>query len=247
MRLALRLPVIALSSTACLVAPNPEFIDPLVDDDETDTGDIEQCPAGLANCDGEPGCEASLDDPATCGSCVKRCELGGQMLECVEGLCVGELSFTDLPDVHVDGEQPDQNFGFAPALLVDAERTAYIELPNLGPLPTGATVHSLALHLTCTDSGTSLDVYRVENPWDESAMTHNNAPGLGSSRILTFSPQLGDNALELVGLLPSWRIGNPKRSLGFGPTSSAGPSPDSVDFSSREGSAPPYLVLDISW
>jgi hypothetical protein len=238
--------VLALSSSACLVAPNPDFIDPLAEESESDTG-LASCPDGLADCDGEPGCEAHLDDPLTCGSCNKRCEFASQLLECDAGTCVGEVMFTDLADAYVDTEQPQQNFGAEPVLIVDRERDSYIELPNLGTLPSSATIHAVTLHVPCTLTGANIDVYRIESPWDELAMTQQNAPGMGNSRLLTFSPQLGDNTLELVGLLPSWRLGNPKRSLGLTPASGSGSNPDPVEFSSREGAAASYLVLSLSW
>ncbi|MFO7565541.1 MAG: DNRLRE domain-containing protein [Enhygromyxa sp.] len=247
--------IAALSSGACLIAPNPQFIDANAGESE-DTGDSQNsggsedplgCEDGFADCDGEPGCEASLDDPETCGSCSKSCEIAGQLLECDAGQCVGELLFVDLPDAHVDRQQPDQNFGLEPILAVDGDRDAYLELPNLGLMPLGVTIHSAALHLSCTDPGSALDVYRIENSWDEQAMTSDNAPGLGNARLLTFSPRVGENVLELVGLLPSWQVGMPNRSLGLTPASNAGPSPDPVEFSSREGGSPPYLVLSVSW
>lgn len=236
---------VALTNSACLLEQNPDFIGPLAE--STETGDA-GCPEGLADCDGEPGCEADLSEPSTCGSCSKRCEIGGQMLACVEDECTGEVWFSDLPDAMVDRQQPAENFGSEPILIVDGERDAYIELPSLGPLPSGATIHSIALHLTCTRPGAALDVHRVETPWDEISITGNNAPGLsGSSRILTFTPTIGDNSIELVGLLQSWRIGNPRRSLALRPSTNAGSDPEPGDFASREGDSPPRLSLSLSW
>lgn len=233
---------IMLTGVACLVAPNPDFID----SDGTDETGSGECPVGTLDCDDQPGCETDATDPATCGSCEKRCELAGEMLECVAGQCAGSIVFVDLPDAYVDHGQPDQNFGAEPLLLIDGARESYIELPNIGALPSGATVESVALHLTCTVPGASLDVYRVETPWDESAITGSNAPGNNNTRLLTVASTLGGNVIELVGLLPSWRTGNPKRSLELR-VESNGSEPAPVEFSSREGASPPSLVLTLRW
>jgi hypothetical protein len=236
---------IALASTACLVEPNPDFIDPTAGDGTGDTGSS-MCPAGTLDCDGEPGCEADASDPYSCGSCDHVCELAGELLECVAGQCTGTVMFTDFPDAYVDRNLPDQNFGSEPSLLIDAARDSYLELPDI-TVPSNAQFESVALHLSCSQPGALIDVYRIETGVDEPLVTEATAPTLNNELIASVTPVVGDNVVELVGLLPSWRSGNPKRSLGLRSDPDAGPDPTLVEFSSREGSSPPYLMVTLRW
>jgi hypothetical protein len=244
--------VLGLASTACLIEPNPDFIDPTADetgtgnaDDTDDTDDTgpSVCPVGTLDCDDEPGCESDADDPSSCGSCSKICEFDGEQLECVAGECTGTVVFTELADVHVDSDQPSQNFGFAPSLIVDKSRTSYIALPDISELPSTTTLAHVGLHVTCIEPGSTVEMQRVESEWDEQQLTQSSAPS-GSEVIGNVDFTLGENVIELTGMLPSWRSGTPKRSLEL---SSIGPDPVLVELSSREGASPPYLVLTLSW
>jgi hypothetical protein len=236
---------VMLTSTACLVEPNPEFMASAGETGAMETSPTD-CPAGTLDCDGEPGCEADADDPLNCGSCDNVCEFGGEMLSCVAEQCTGTVVFTDLPDAYVDSAAPDQNFGSSPLLLVNTTQTSYIELPDIDAIPSTATIETLALHLTCIpESGASVDVFRIETSWDEQQLTGDNAPSFDQSLISSLDLVIGQNVIDLVGLLPSWRMGNPKRSLAFGPDPNAGPA--AVECSSREGTAPPFLLLTMSW
>jgi hypothetical protein len=238
---------VALATTACLVEPNPDFLGAGTDETES-TGPPGTCPEGTLDCDGEPGCEADADDPLTCGSCSKSCEWQDELLSCVEQQCTGTVVFTDLPDTYVDGDQPEQNFGSDPILVMDVASDSYIELPSIEAVPTGATIETLALYLTCvSEPGASLDVYRVETSWDEQQLTGSSAPGLDKALVASVAIELGHNIIDLVDLLPSWRMGNPKRSLAFGPDLDAGPDPIATECSSREGAAPPFLLLTMRW
>jgi hypothetical protein len=212
---------VMLASTACLVEQNPDFMaSEGASDEATDTGD--------------------------CGACGNVCEFGGEMLSCVDEQCTGTVVFTDLPDTYVDSVVPEQNFGSDPVLIVDATRTTYIELPSIDAIPNSATIEELALYLTCVpEPGASFEIYRVETSWDELLLTGSTAPGLDQSLISSVSPAIGQNVIELVDLLPSWRMGNPKRSLAFGPDPNAGPV--AVECSSREGNAPPFLLVTLRW
>lgn len=250
------LAVLALMLTACMIAPNPDFIDPLagsvdetgsgsdeIGSDETDPDetDPDECPAGGLDCDGVPGCEAHTDDPATCGRCDKSCAMNGEMLECVDGQCVGTIVLEGLADAHVDHDLPNQNFGGEPVLIIDGSRDAYIDLPEV-TVPSGASLDSIALHLSCTTSGADINVYRIEQPWNEQSITAGNAPNL-NNQVLSFSPTIGENVIELLGRISGWPTSGDTRSLGLGPLSETAP----VEFSSREGSSPPTLVLTLHW
>jgi hypothetical protein len=228
---------VTLASTACL-EPNPDFIEPTADGAET--GD-DGCPEGLLDCDDEPGCEADANDPSHCGSCGKTCELNGEMLECVAGQCVGTVFFTELADAYIDSEQPSQNFGVEPTLIVDQSRASYVALPELDTLVSGGKLDYVGLHLTCTQAGTTVQVQRVQSVWDELQVSASTAPS-GSNVIGDFDFGPGETVIELTDELPNWIA--PKRSLRF---NASGADPLPVLFSSREGGSAPYLEVTIRW
>jgi len=242
--------VVALPGCGLFLGPNPQFMDSLADDGETDTdsdelatSDDDMCPPGTLDCDGDPGCESSVDDPGSCGGCDNNCELGGEPLECVDGQCVGTVVFTDLADTYVDTELASQNFGAETRLVIDSSRASFIALPDIGELPMAASLEHVLLHVTCTQAGTSVQVQRIETEWDELELTADNAPS--GSQVLDDVPLLrGENVIDLVGMLPSWRSGTPKRSVEL---SAIGPNPQPVVCSSREGRSPPYWEIAISW
>lgn len=238
-RIGLALLGFTLTSTACLIGPNPDFIEPTADGAET--GDEDGCPEGLLDCDDEPGCDADAGDPSHCGSCSKPCELDGEQFECVAGQCVGTVFLTELADAYIDNDLPSQNFGAEPTLIVDQSRASYIALPELESLVSNGTLDYVGLHLTCTKAGTTVQIQRVQSVWDELQMSASSAPS-GSNVIGSYDFGPGANVIELTHELPNWIAA--KRSLRFNPT---GSDPLPVQFSSREGSNAPYLEVRIRW
>jgi hypothetical protein len=242
-------------SPACLIVENPAFIDSAEGGESeaealdasagTDTGSP-GCDPGWLDCDDEPGCESDASDPATCGSCDKACEVEDQMLACVEGVCTGMLTLSIPADTYVDSDQPDQNFGVDASLRLDATRDVYLRLPDLDMIPQGAVFGSITLELDCTQAGGSVFVHQVGSPWDEFSLTQSNAPALDGAPLTGFEPSIGATSVELLDLIGEWQLGSPKRSLGLraNPTNQGG---STIELSSREGPAPPSLVVDFSW
>jgi hypothetical protein len=232
-----------LAANACLIGPNPDFIE--ADADSTTTADAE-CPVDLLDCDATPGCESHIDDELTCGSCDNACILGGELTACVLGQCIGSATLLIDADADVDASLPDQNFGESPVLRIDATHHAYLRLPDLAELPDDATIDwidSITLHLDCVAEGASIEFYRVEQAWDELELTDSNAPPMAGSAVVSVTPVIGENSIELVDLLGAWQNGSASRSLGIRRGSAEG----TVEFVSSEGGATPYLVVTGGW
>lgn len=249
----------AVGSFGCVVGPNPAFLGdesetfasdttPATDDGGSDAeSGPPTCPSGTLDCDGVPGCEASADDPSTCGSCSNACELAGQPLACADGRCIGSVELDIVDDAELDASAPDQNFGAEASLHVDLERRVLIGLPGLDQLPSSAEIESLVLHLHANPAGGVVDLYRVEAPWDEASVTEADAPAIDGAPLLTWAPKVGDNGLELVDLLGAWQQGAPKHSLALVVGADAGPNPDPTELDSSEGPIPPTLVMTLAW
>jgi hypothetical protein len=233
---------------ACLVAPNPDFMDP----GETDgisgadgvsgSGNGDGCPAGTPDCDEQPDC----DDPPTCGGCTPTCELPGYAPTCVDGRCVLSIELPIVDDAHLDAEQPQQNFGDSATLILDATHDVLIGLPNLGDLPGPGEIESITLQLTVITAGAAIELHRVEGPWTEDTVTQANAPAIDGAVLATWTPTPGANTIELLGLFGAWRLGSPEHSLGLVPSATS-PDPATTVLVSSEGLSPPVIVVTLSW
>jgi hypothetical protein len=234
-------------SSACIIEPNPDFMGA---EAETGTGaeagSDRECLPGTLDCDAFPGCEARSDDPLSCGSCTKRCEFDGELLECVAGRCEGTVILTNLADAYVDRDAPQQNFGAEPVLRVDSRREAYIKLPDLAGLPSAA-YEDISLSLPCSSAGGAVQLLRLEASWDEGTISWDTAPGVVGSTLASFEPKLGANVIDLNSLLPGWREGSPKHSLALRSQVEVSATQAGVVFVSRESGAGPVLTMTLSW
>ena len=239
---------VALTTPACLIEPNPKFVETASANGDTGLdGTGSECPAGTLDCDDQPGCESDSTDPLTCGSCEKRCVVKGEQLTCEAGECSGTLTFTDLADSYVDHDLPDQVFGGESELRIDSRRDAYVALPSLLEIPSTATYESIELLMSCSQAGGAIEVYRVSSPWQESDLAGSNAPSISGEALVSFNPELGENAIDLFDKVPGWRAGEPKHSLALLSNSMPGPRQPGVTFASRESGEGPRLVLTIRW
>jgi hypothetical protein len=228
----------------CLVAPNPDFMG---ETEGASGADGEGCPAGTLDCDDEPGCETPSDDPQTCGSCTRVCELPGYAPTCANGRCWISVELDIVDDAHLDAEQPEQNFGAATTLRIDATHQVLLGLPNLSGLPGPGEIQSIGLRLTVITAGAEIELHRVESPWAEDSVTKANAPMIDGAVLARWTPTPGINTIELLGLLGAWQNGSPQHSLGLVPSSEAGPDPAATVLFSSEGARPPVIVVTLAW
>jgi hypothetical protein len=89
-------------------------------------------------------------------------------------------------DSWVEAEYPNDNHGYDTSLRVKSDsrtRRSYLKF-DLSSVPNGKTITSVKLYLYCTyaDSNPSIQVYahETDDSWDETSITWNNAPAVGS-------------------------------------------------------------------
>ncbi|PRP91230.1 putative PPE family protein PPE42 [Enhygromyxa salina] len=219
------------------------------DTGDGDTGDGD-CPVGTLDCDDEPGCESDALDPGTCGACDKSCAFMGEEFACAEGLCFGTVELTGLEDAEIDSSTPDDLYGLDNQLYVrggGSPEHSYIKLPGLDQLPPGAVLDEASLYLSCQVSEAPTTLHRVEGEWSQDTITWSNAPGVDPEPLADFSPVVGDNMLDLLGLLPAWERA-PNYGLALVSVIDAdGPENSRVKLASSESDAGPRLTLTLSW
>lgn len=147
------------------------------------------------------------------------------------------FTFTPEADAHVRIRRANNNYGTATSMLVDNNPTteSYIRF-NVSGLD--GLVESATLRIFVEDtSSTGFDVHSVtNNSWGETTITYNNAPAIGS--VLDSSGSTSANAWVDVDVT-SYITGDGL--VSFGVTTS---SNQAIDFSSREGSNAPELVIE---
>ena len=89
-------------------------------------------------------------------------------------------------DSWVEAEYPSDNHGYDTSLRVKSDsrtRRSYLRF-DLSSIPNGKTVATVKLYLYCTlaDANPNVQVYvhGTGDNWDESSITWNNAPAVGS-------------------------------------------------------------------
>ena len=134
----------------------------------------------------------------------------------------------------------NQNYGTQPAFVVQQGATAYLKF-NLGTLPSGVTVSkaTLRLYVDAVAANGSFDVYQLNNSWNESTLTYNNAPALGTSAtgghpVSVTSPSLNQFVvIDITPLVQDWANGSvPNNGVALALTSSKG----AFAFDSKESS-----------
>jgi PKD repeat protein len=153
-----------------------------------------------------------------------------------------DLLLTSLEDAQVRQGSPTQNYGALTTMRVRDDDTsdyhAYVkfELPS-----TGNVVTSALLRLFVTDASPDGGAVRaVSSNWNETTLNWSNAPPL-SGEVLG---DLGDVALGTWAELDVTDALS--QDSGFFSFGIANADPNSVFYSSREGTNPPELVLELA-
>lgn len=119
-------------------------------------------------------------------------------------------------DTFVSSATPMVNYGRGISLLVGAGTTSYIQF-NLSGIPSGAVVGkaSLRLYVDAVGGKGSFDVYQVNSPWSENALTYNTpAPAFGASATgnqpVTIAPASVNQFLliDITPLVQNWVNGS---------------------------------------
>jgi parallel beta-helix repeat protein len=152
-------------------------------------------------------------------------------------------TFTFAPDADATlySGSPNTNFGFLNAVETDGSPVKNILLKFVVSGIDGRQVTSAKLRLFNTDSSSYGGDFRraANNIWQEGTVTWNNAPS-GDSSILASLGRVDIGTWYEVDL-SSWIAADGTYSLRITSPSSAG-----ADYSSREGSNPPQLIINIA-
>jgi hypothetical protein len=150
------------------------------------------------------------------------------------------LSFAPVDDTYVYQTNGSTNYGSAASLQTDNSPIKHILLKfNVTGL-NGQQVTSAKLRLFAVDpSSKGGDFYQVtDNTWSEKTVTWNTAPAAETTLLASLGSVSVSNWYEVD--LTSLITGDGTYSLRIVSTSS-----DGADYSSKEGSNPPQLVIQI--
>lgn len=229
---------LSLLGGACF-GDNPQF----EAGDVGETGD--PCSEGWLDCDGEPGCEVPVDDPAHCGSCENSCEVAGQLLGCEAGVCAGVVSLPALEDAYVNDAEPDRNYADEPLLEVDQgpdDLHTFVAMPDLSVVPPEAELLGAELYLSCLDDGDTVKLYRVTEAWSAADLTWNEQPAYEAAPSLTFDPPANPVQLDLSSLVGDWLDGDENHGIALLPTGA-----DGSQFAALDSENGPRLLLELRW
>ncbi len=141
-----------------------------------------------------------------------------------------------IADTFVSSIAPSKNFGSGPLLAVQSGCTTYIQF-DLSGVPASATVSkaTLRLYVDPYSQPGKFDVYEIDSPWSEHALTFSNAPSPGASATggvpLTVAKSNQFVLVEITPLVQPWLSGEvPNNGIALAPVGTTG----SFGFDSKE-------------
>jgi Fibronectin type III domain len=154
------------------------------------------------------------------------------------------LTFTPTDDASIRADQPGINFGTQGAIGVDSSPVKHylmkFDISGIG----ARTVMSAKLRLSCIDSSDSGGIfYRVLDPnaWTEGTVTWNTSPEAETTQLASLGSVSATKSYEVN--LTSLVTGDGLVSVKVVSNSASG---NGADFFSKEGSAPPQLVVTLA-
>jgi hypothetical protein len=143
-------------------------------------------------------------------------------------------------DTYVRLSKPNSNFGSATSLQGDADSLKHILL-KFNVSAVSGTITSARLRLFCTDSSPSGgDIHLADSSWSEGAVTWNNRPSHNPAIEASFGAVSRSNWYEL-DLTSAVNLDTD----GVISLLVTVPSTNGADYSSKEGSSDPQLVLTV--
>jgi len=150
------------------------------------------------------------------------------------------LTFTPVEDAYVASGSPTTNYGSATTLQVDNSPIKHFLIKfNVSGL-NGKQISSAKLRLYNVDAASKGgDFYAVsDTAWQEETITWNNAPAALTNLLASLGSVSANNWYEID--ITSLITGDGTYSLRISSTSS-----DGADYSSKEGTNPPQLVITV--
>lgn len=151
-------------------------------------------------------------------------------------------STSSASDAYVTPATPDTNYGTVKSLAADGSPVAEAYLSFDTSAWMGQKIDHVLLWLTTRDvAGGGLSVYRLSDPWSESAVTWNTRPGAGTLvTTITGSIPAGTAGLDVTRAFPNGTVDSSVLSLRIATTNA-----DGVLFWSRETTTPPVLAVTV--
>jgi len=118
-------------------------------------------------------------------------------------------------DAYTSSTAPSAHHGSQIVLSVGPTANSYIRF-DLSNLPAGTHGHDVAkatliVWVDPVGSSGSVDVFRVNGPWSEKTLTHNNAPALGTIEVPGVPVPLAQHnnflSIDITGLVKDWLDG----------------------------------------
>ncbi len=165
-----------------------------------------------------------------------------------------------LEDAQVTADTPTATSGDASTLKVDGQGPhahALLKVPALigpstGQVPAGSVISSATLQVNCTNTGTTMRLYRLTQDWVENEVTWNSrragvawtspgADGAGSNAQVALAGSCsatGVRTINLTRFVQEWSDGAPNYGLVFTDSGT-----DGIDFDSSESASSPVLTV----
>ena len=163
-------------------------------------------------------------------------------------------------DAQITADTPGAADGNGAAINIDGQAPhahGLMKFPALvgagsGQVPAGAVITSAVLQLTCTDSGSAMQVYRLTQNWTEDQTTWNErapgsawaspgADGAGSNAgvaLVADCTTTGQRLVDVTRFVQEWTDGAPNYGIVLIESGT-----DGVDFSSSESGISPVLSV----
>lgn len=116
------------------------------------------------------------------------------------------LVVTDLIDTFVEQCTRNASHGSDDHLSVDTdpcEKEALIAPAEPLAIPAGSVVDAATLRLECDNAGVVVEVYAIDEEWDEATLDWNARPTLGAVQG-SFTPDVGVIEIDLTNLVQAW-------------------------------------------
>ncbi len=167
---------------------------------------------------------------------------------------------SEIEDIYLSASSPDSNYGSNALVLTDGENpvaNSLLRFGNLigtagGQVPPEAVIESATLEINCTNVGTTLYIYRLNEGWDEDSATWNtrdgsapwsdpgaNGPASHDSAGLTGTFQVtGSRTVDMTSIVQDWSDGAPNYGVVL-----VNSGVDGVQFESSESGVSPQLTV----
>jgi len=116
------------------------------------------------------------------------------------------IELTNLVDTFIEECNRNVSHGSDDHVSVDTdpcEYQAYIGPAEPLAIPAGSVVDAATLRVECDNAGVAVEVYAVEEVWDEATLDWNARPELGAL-LGSFTPDVGVIEIDLTNLVQAW-------------------------------------------